>query len=58
MHRWSSSGGVFQFVNASPPSFSDHGTELAWGVGTQVHVSNIGTNAANIVSLALFLNIF
>ena len=51
-------------------SFSTSGTEFAWGVGTQVHVSNFGarleyekfnvpgTNGANVTSLELFLNIF
>ena len=51
-------------------SFSTTGTECAWGVGTQVHVSNFGarleyekfnipsTSGANVTSLELFLNIF
>lgn len=51
-------------------SLSDNGTQFAWGVGTQVHVGNLGarleyenfsirnTSGANIVSLSVFLNLF
>ena len=67
--RWTSSGtstpggpGIF--------SFSDKGTQFAWGIGAQAHVGNFGarleyenfnirnTSGANIVSLGVFLNLF
>lgn len=64
--RWRLNGSA-----ASPlTSFSDNGTEFAWGVGTQVHVGNIGarleyenfripsTNGADVVSLEVYVNIF
>ena len=68
--RWSSSGDVFEFVNAPPPSLSDNGTQFAWGAGAQLHIGNLGarleyenlsirnTNGANLVSLSVFLNLF
>jgi hypothetical protein len=54
----------------TPGSFSNNGTDFAWGVGTQVHFGNFGarleyenfripsTNGAHIVSLEAYLNIF
>jgi len=71
--RWSSSGGSTVTAEAGPSQFfslSDNGTQFAWGVGTQVHVGNLGarlefenfsirnTNGANLVSLSVFLNLF
>ena len=67
--RWtldaSSTGGVF-----APTSFSNDGTDFAWGIGGQVHFGNFGarleyenfrianTNGAHVVSLEAFVNIF
>lgn len=68
--RWTSSGDS-TFVNPPGPSssssVSDSGSQLAWGVGGQLHVSKLGarleyesfnvpnTNGAQIVSLSVFL---
>jgi hypothetical protein len=67
--RWKLNGSSLSPL-APPSSFSNSGTEFAWGVGTQVHVGNFGarleyenfripgTNGANVVSLEVFLNAF
>ena len=67
--RWKLNGSALSPVSP-PSSFSNNGTEFAWGVGTQVHVGNFGarleyenfripsTNGADVVSLEVFLNIF
>ena len=66
--RWKLNGSALSPL-APPTSFSNSGTEFAWGLGTQVHVGNIGgrleyenfripgTNGASVVSLAVFLNL-
>lgn len=64
--RWKLNGSA-----AAPlTSFSTSGTEFAWGLGTQVHVGNVGarleyenfripsTNGAKVVSLEVYLNLF
>jgi hypothetical protein len=65
--RWKLNGSSISAL--APGSFSSSGTEFAWGVGTQVHVGAFGarleyenfkipsTNGANVVSLAVYLNI-
>lgn len=66
--RWKLDGSA---LGPSPlPGYSNNGTQFAWGVGTQVHAGNVGarleyenlripdTNGANIVSLAVYVNIF
>jgi hypothetical protein len=52
----------------SPGSFSTNGTEFAWGIGVQAHISRIGarleyenfnvpnTSGASVASLSVFLN--
>lgn len=67
--RWKLNGSALSPL-APPSSFSNSGTEFAWGVGTQVHVGNFGarleyenfripsTNGANVVSLGVFFNFF
>ena len=63
--RWSLSGSN----TGSLFSFSNHGTEFAWGAGVQAHVGNIGgrleyerfsipnTDGARVFSLAVILNL-
>lgn len=53
-----------------PPSFSNSGTQFAWGIGTQLHAGNFGarleyenfrvphTDGANVVALEGYVNIF
>jgi len=65
--RWTLDGSSITAL--VPGSFSTHGTDFAWGVGTQVHFGNFGarleyenfripnTNGANVVSLDVYLNI-
>ena len=67
--RWKLNGRTGS-VFAQPSSFSNNGTDFAWGVGTQVHFGNIGgrleyesfrvpsTNGASVVSLTVFLNLY
>lgn len=67
--RWKLNGSALSPL-APPSSFSNSGTEFAWGVGTQVHAGNFGarleyenfripsTNGANVVSLDAYVNIF
>jgi len=70
VQRWSSNEDFF-FPNGSPlPSFSEHTTEFAWGVGAQLHFGNIGgrleyegfhvPNAAypSVISLSVILSLF
>ncbi len=66
--RWKLTGSSISAL--VPGSFSDNGTEFAWGVGTQAHLGNFGarleyenfripsTNGANVVSLEVYLNMF
>ena len=64
--RWSLSGS--SGTPASLFAFSDHGTELAWGAGAQMHLGNVGgrleyerfhipnTDGARVISLAVVFN--
>jgi Outer membrane protein beta-barrel domain len=66
--RWSLSGSSSAGGNLF--SLSDNGTELAWGVGAQAHLGNVGgrleyedfhirnTSGAGIFSASVFLNLF
>ena len=66
--RWRLDGSA---LGPSPlPSYANNGTQFAWGVGAQLHAGNFGarlefenfripdTNGANVVSLAVYVNIF
>ena len=65
--RWKLNGDVNSLV--SPGSLSTNGTEFAWGIGVQAHVSMFGarleyenfnipnTSGAKITSLSVFLNL-
>ena len=67
--RWSVSGSATQFPGGSLFSLSDNGTDIAWGVGGQVHFGNIGgrveyenfhvrnTNGAGIFSASVFFDL-
>jgi Outer membrane protein beta-barrel domain len=70
--RWKLNGSLGTPSLPLPPasiSFSDSGTEFAWGIGAQGHVGNIGgrleyenfnipnTDGARIVSLEVYLNL-
>ena len=65
--RWKLNGDVNSLV--SPGSLSTNGTEFAWGIGVQAHISMVGarleyenfnipnTSGAKITSLSVFLNL-
>jgi hypothetical protein len=65
--RWKLSGDVNSLV--SPGSLSTNGTEFAWGIGVQAHISLIGarleyenfnipnSSGAKVASLSVFLNL-
>jgi len=65
--RWKLSGDVNSLV--SPGSLSTNGTEFAWGIGVQAHISMIGarleyenfnipnSSGAKVASLSVFLNL-
>ena len=65
--RWSLSGSTGN--SGSLFSFSNHGTEFAWGGGAGVHIGNLGgrleyerfripnTDGARVISLAVVLNL-
>jgi len=65
--RWKLNGDVNSLV--SPGSLSTKGTEFAWGIGVQAHISMIGarleyenfnipnTSGAKVTSLSVFLNL-
>ena len=65
--RWKLNGDVNSLV--SPGSLSTNGTEFAWGIGVQAHISMFGarleyenfnipnTSGAKITSLSVFLNL-
>jgi hypothetical protein len=65
--RWKLNGDVNSLV--SPGSLSTNGTEFAWGIGVQAHVSMFGarleyenfnipnTSGAKVTSLSVFLNL-
>jgi hypothetical protein len=65
--RWKLNGDVNSLV--SPGSLSTNGTEFAWGIGVQAHISMIGarleyenfnipnTSGARVASLSVFLNL-
>jgi len=67
--RWKLNGSALSPIGP-PSSFSNNGTEFAWGVGTQAHVGNFGarleyenfripsTNGASVVSLEVYVTIF
>jgi hypothetical protein len=54
---------------ASPGNFSTNGSEFAWGIGAQAHISMVGarleyenfnvpnTSGARVASLSVFLNL-
>ena len=64
--RWKLNGDVNSLVSAG--SLSTNGTEFAWGIGVQAHISMVGarleyenfnianTSGAKITSLSVFLN--
>ena len=64
--RWQLNGNVNSLV--SPGSLSTNGTEFAWGIGVQAHISMVGarleyenfnvpnTSGASVASLSVFLN--
>ena len=66
--RWSLSGST-SVPAGSLFSFSNHGTEFAWGAGAQAHIGNIGvrleyerfsipnTDGAQVISLAVILSL-
>jgi len=65
--RWKLNGNVNSLV--SPGTFSTNGTEFAWGIGAQAHISMFGarleyenfnipnTSGAKVTSLSVFLNL-
>jgi len=65
--RWKLNGDVNSLV--SPGSLSTNGTEFAWGIGVQAHISMFGarleyenfnipnTSGAKVTSLSVFLNL-
>ncbi len=68
--RWQSDGSTVGIAGpANLISFSDRGTEFAWGVGAGVHIGNVGarleyesfsvanTNGARIISLDVILRL-
>ena len=64
--RWKLDGNVNSLL--SPGSFSTNGTEFAWGIGVQAHISMVGarleyenfnvpnTSGASVASLSVYLN--
>jgi hypothetical protein len=66
--HWKLNGNVNSLV--SPGSLSTNGSEFAWGIGAQAHISIVGarleyenfnvpnTSGARVVSLSVFLNLF
>ena len=66
--RWELNGNVNSLV--SPGSLSTNGTEFAWGIGVQAHISMVGarleyenfnvpnTSGARVTSLSVFLNLY
>ena len=67
--RWKLDGNINNLVSM-PSSFSRNGTEVAWGIGAQAHITMFGarleyenfnipnTSGAKIASLSVFLNLF
>jgi hypothetical protein len=65
--RWKLNGDVNSLV--SPGSLSTNGTEFAWGIGVQAHISMVGarleyenfnvpnSSGAKVASLSVFLNL-
>ena len=65
--RWKLNGDVNSLM--SPGSLSTNGTEFAWGIGEQAHISMVGarleyenfnvpnTSGAKVTSLSVFLNL-
>ncbi|HTL92210.1 MAG TPA: hypothetical protein VL176_07665, partial [Steroidobacteraceae bacterium] len=65
--HWKLDGNVNSLV--SPGSLSTNGSEFAWGIGAQAHISMVGarleyenfnvpnTSGARVVSLSVFLNL-
>ena len=66
--HWKLNGNVNSLV--SPGSLSTNGSEFAWGIGAQAHISIVGarleyenfnvpnTSGARVASLSVFLNLF
>jgi len=66
--HWKLDGNVSSLV--SPGSLSSNGSEFAWGIGVQAHITIVGarleyenfnvpnTSGARIASLSVFLNLF
>jgi len=66
--HWKLNGNVNSLV--SPGSLSTNGSEFAWGIGVQAHISIVGarleyenfnvpnTSGARVASLSVFLNLF
>ena len=67
--RWKLDGNINNLVS-TPTGFSRSGTDVAWGIGVQAHISMLGarleyenfnipnTSGAKIASLSVFLNLF
>ncbi|HEY6824592.1 MAG TPA: outer membrane beta-barrel protein [Steroidobacteraceae bacterium] len=67
--RWKYDGNVIPPFGSSGTSFSTNGTDFAWGIGVQAHISLIGarleyenfnvpnTSGARVASLSVFLNL-
>ena len=67
--RWKLDGSINNLVSG-PTSFSRTGTDVAWGIGVQAHITMFGarleyenfnianTSGAKIASLSVFLNLF
>ena len=67
--RWKLDGNINNLVS-TPTGFSKSGTDVAWGIGVQAHVTMFGarleyenfnipnTSGAKIASLSVFLNLF
>jgi opacity protein-like surface antigen len=67
--RWKLDGNINNLVS-TPTGFSKSGTDVAWGIGVQAHITIFGarleyenfnipnTSGAKIASLSVFLNLF
>ena len=67
--RWKLDGNINNLVS-TPTGFSRSGTDVAWGIGVQAHITMFGarleyenfnianTSGAKIASLSVFLNLF
>jgi Outer membrane protein beta-barrel domain len=67
--RWKLDGNINNLVS-TPTGFSKSGTDVAWGIGVQAHITMFGarleyenfnipnTSGAKIASLSVFLNLF